>query len=66
MQGERHPDTIKAELAEAERITLVHVPFWWDGGRDSLAATILQERPDLSVLQSPRHRRDAARVFAGG
>jgi len=28
-------------------ITLVEVPYWWDGSKDSLVATIRQVREDL-------------------
>jgi len=27
-------DKLKSELAHAREITLVHIPFWWDGRKE--------------------------------
>ncbi len=40
-------DTEKRELCSRYGITLIEIPFWWDGKIDSLAATIRDSRSDL-------------------
>jgi len=32
-------------------ITLIEIPFWWDGKVDSLLATIAHFRPDIKEVQ---------------
>jgi len=34
-------------MMEKKQQTLIVIPFWWDNGVDSLAATIREKRPDL-------------------
>ncbi len=61
-QGERHyhfhylagnptkrklRDHIKKQIATANGLTLIEVPYWWDMKRESLAATVYHHRPDL-------------------
>eukprot|EP00026_Physarum_polycephalum_P002272 Phypoly_transcript_02278.p1 GENE.Phypoly_transcript_02278~~Phypoly_transcript_02278.p1 ORF type:complete len:919 (+),score=129.98 Phypoly_transcript_02278:81-2837(+) len=41
-------DTLKRETVLRNGITLVQIPCWWDGSINSLQATLLFERPDLS------------------
>src|SRR5690348_8084601 len=36
---------ISVNLHVQRRITVVEVPYWWDGNKDSLAATIHAVRP---------------------
>ncbi len=40
-------DEEKVEICRADNITLVIIPYWWDGKRESLIATIRDQRPDL-------------------
>eukprot|EP01114_Cavostelium_apophysatum_P017612 TRINITY_DN5282_c0_g1_i1.p1 TRINITY_DN5282_c0_g1~~TRINITY_DN5282_c0_g1_i1.p1 ORF type:complete len:181 (-),score=39.36 TRINITY_DN5282_c0_g1_i1:163-705(-) len=49
----RIKDTEKKELCERNGITLIQVPYWWNGSKDSLLATIREFRPNL-VLQRPQ------------
>jgi hypothetical protein len=43
----QHRDNFKAEEAKRLGITLIDVPYWWDGSSSQLAATIRLKRPDL-------------------
>jgi hypothetical protein len=36
-------------------ITLVHIPYWWDGSKEQLIATIAEIRPDL-IPQPVMHK----------
>jgi hypothetical protein len=40
-------DEEKREACQREGITLIEIPFWWDGDRSSLMATIYKHRKDL-------------------
>lgn len=40
-------DREKREACQQHHITLVLVPYWWNGESLSLAATIAQHRPDV-------------------
>jgi hypothetical protein len=40
-------DMEKREACKLEGITLIDVPFWWDGQKSSLEATIHMARPDV-------------------
>ena len=40
-------DATKQELAKARGMSLVVVPCWWDGAKESLVASIREIRPDL-------------------
>jgi hypothetical protein len=42
-------DKEKGEACKRQNITLVSVPFWWQGDITSLAATILQHRKDIPL-----------------
>eukprot|EP01125_Pyxidicula_operculata_P013676 TRINITY_DN4544_c0_g1_i1.p1 TRINITY_DN4544_c0_g1~~TRINITY_DN4544_c0_g1_i1.p1 ORF type:complete len:657 (+),score=99.41 TRINITY_DN4544_c0_g1_i1:645-2615(+) len=42
-----HRDKQKQELCDLNGITLLQVPYWWNGDLQSLAATISIIRPDL-------------------
>jgi len=44
-------DEEKRQKCKQLGITLIEVPYWWDGKKDSLFATIQQYRPELA---SPR------------
>ena len=33
-------------------ITLITIPYWWDGSKESLISTIRQYRPDLVISHS--------------
>jgi hypothetical protein len=49
-------DEEKAQKCRKYGITLVAVPYWWNGSKDQLAASIQQVRPDLipyEVTASP-------------
>lgn len=41
-------DKEKLELCSTEGISLVVVPFWWNGNKESLGASIAHVRPDLA------------------
>ena len=40
-------DEEKRNACAQAGIALIHVPYWWDLKKDSLAATIAQEKSDL-------------------
>jgi len=44
-------DKEKKELCAGAGITLLDVPYWWDGSHGSLAATIHKARPDIPIPQ---------------
>jgi hypothetical protein len=44
----KEADQIKVEFARQIGITVIPVPFWWDGSPESLAATIIHYRPDIT------------------
>lgn len=49
-------DNEKRKACELNGITLIQVPFWWDGSKDSLLATIFRHRAELvntSEIGSP-------------
>lgn len=65
-------DRVKVDLCQLREITLLCIPFWWDGELESLAATLFQARPDVFPLSTsspipsqfpfpiePRRREDA-------
>lgn len=43
--GER--DQLKRALCIPQGITLISIPYWWDGSKESLSATLFQARPDV-------------------
>eukprot|EP00026_Physarum_polycephalum_P000368 Phypoly_transcript_00368.p1 GENE.Phypoly_transcript_00368~~Phypoly_transcript_00368.p1 ORF type:complete len:1106 (+),score=136.69 Phypoly_transcript_00368:1680-4997(+) len=43
-------DKAKYTLAHRGGTTLISVPFWWDGSKSSLVATLLFHRPDLEIV----------------
>eukprot|EP01114_Cavostelium_apophysatum_P017295 TRINITY_DN5106_c0_g1_i2.p1 TRINITY_DN5106_c0_g1~~TRINITY_DN5106_c0_g1_i2.p1 ORF type:complete len:690 (-),score=185.35 TRINITY_DN5106_c0_g1_i2:125-2194(-) len=45
---QRLRDQRKKEIFNLAGVTLVEVPFWWDGNKRSLAGTIAALRPDLA------------------
>jgi hypothetical protein len=40
---------MKMEYANNAGITLIPIPFWWDGSLSTLAATLHQHRPDIPL-----------------
>eukprot|EP01114_Cavostelium_apophysatum_P006045 TRINITY_DN1724_c0_g1_i1.p1 TRINITY_DN1724_c0_g1~~TRINITY_DN1724_c0_g1_i1.p1 ORF type:complete len:404 (+),score=49.64 TRINITY_DN1724_c0_g1_i1:149-1360(+) len=44
----RERDRIKQLACKQAGITLIEVPYWWDGSSDSLIATIIATRPDIA------------------
>eukprot|EP00026_Physarum_polycephalum_P003577 Phypoly_transcript_03590.p1 GENE.Phypoly_transcript_03590~~Phypoly_transcript_03590.p1 ORF type:complete len:736 (+),score=72.25 Phypoly_transcript_03590:158-2365(+) len=48
----RQKDYIKQHLLQEKEETLVVVPFWWQGDVESLAATIVFQRPDIDLPHS--------------
>eukprot|EP01125_Pyxidicula_operculata_P010418 TRINITY_DN3427_c0_g1_i2.p1 TRINITY_DN3427_c0_g1~~TRINITY_DN3427_c0_g1_i2.p1 ORF type:complete len:219 (+),score=22.17 TRINITY_DN3427_c0_g1_i2:212-868(+) len=42
-------DQSKRDVCILENITLIEVPFWWDGTKESLGALIIHKRDDLLV-----------------
>lgn len=51
----QHKDNIKKEMLKAKGTTLVTVPYWWDGSKESLHSTILLQRPDLGTVIPSLH-----------
>ncbi len=47
-------DKEKEQACKNVGITLVHIPYWWDGKLESLKATIYHHRPDLFPHEIPR------------
>eukprot|EP01125_Pyxidicula_operculata_P022977 TRINITY_DN972_c0_g1_i1.p2 TRINITY_DN972_c0_g1~~TRINITY_DN972_c0_g1_i1.p2 ORF type:complete len:382 (-),score=59.65 TRINITY_DN972_c0_g1_i1:1427-2428(-) len=45
-------DTKKKQLAEHHGISLIVIPYWWKGDKESLKATISEVRPDLIPKES--------------
>eukprot|EP01125_Pyxidicula_operculata_P020568 TRINITY_DN7623_c0_g1_i2.p1 TRINITY_DN7623_c0_g1~~TRINITY_DN7623_c0_g1_i2.p1 ORF type:complete len:446 (+),score=38.86 TRINITY_DN7623_c0_g1_i2:744-2081(+) len=41
-------DKLKQKYCEQQGITLIHIPYWWDGKLTTLLCTILASRPDLN------------------
>jgi hypothetical protein len=48
-------DNDKKIISEANGITLIEIPFWWNFKEDSLIATILKFRPDIPLPTSNAH-----------
>ena len=42
-------DKEKREVCKENSITMIEIPFWWDWKRESLVATILNYKGDLSL-----------------
>ncbi len=42
-------DEEKKRACGDHRVTLIHIPYWWDFRVESLAATIRKARPDLPL-----------------
>jgi hypothetical protein len=40
-------DIEKRILCQENGITLIEIPYWWDGTKESIQATIHKQRPDL-------------------
>jgi len=55
LQFQKMRDKEKREKCERSGITLIEVPYWWDGKKESLMATINKKRPELfpSIKSSP-------------
>jgi hypothetical protein len=47
-------DEEKAFQAKQQGITLIHVPYWWDGTKQQLEATIASVRPELIPAVPPK------------
>ena len=47
LSTQQNRDKIKREWFSKAGLTLIEVPFWWDGRSQSLLATIHSHRPDL-------------------
>lgn len=45
-------DIGKATLCRSRGITLIMIPYWWNGERDSLSATLYCARPDVFPLST--------------
>jgi hypothetical protein len=46
-------DNQKRAACSRAGITLIEIPYWWDKTKQSLAATIQQQRPDLGLQIDP-------------
>jgi hypothetical protein len=55
-------DIEKSRICTEAGLTLIEVPFWWDGSHDTLAGTILHRRPDLSNLIAHQYVRQGASI----
>jgi hypothetical protein len=49
-------DRLKKLVSQANGITLIEIPFWWDRTRDSLISTIHFYRPDIQLPPSSAPR----------
>eukprot|EP01114_Cavostelium_apophysatum_P020383 TRINITY_DN6813_c0_g1_i1.p1 TRINITY_DN6813_c0_g1~~TRINITY_DN6813_c0_g1_i1.p1 ORF type:complete len:852 (-),score=159.44 TRINITY_DN6813_c0_g1_i1:14-2569(-) len=47
LQLQRRNDDLKRQLCENSGITLVQIPYWWDGTKAQLVASVRHVRPDL-------------------
>lgn len=47
-------DVTKRSLCQSNGITLIIVPFWWDGEKESISATLYAARPDLFPVSDAR------------
>jgi hypothetical protein len=47
VQLQKERDILKKEACKSFGITLIEIPYWWDGQYESIAATIYRARPDL-------------------
>lgn len=45
-------DLLKSSLCQMRGITLITIPYWWDGNVDSLSATLYRARPDVFPASS--------------
>jgi hypothetical protein len=45
-------DAHKQEMDRMKEDTLVSVPFWWDGQKESLLETVNFQRPDIMVMRT--------------
>jgi len=55
LQGlQQQRDDMKRKQCEKAKVTLVTIPYWWDGTIGSLAATLRTQRPDLPMNISPQ------------
>jgi hypothetical protein len=48
--NQKERDTEKAIQCQQHGITLIAIPFWWNGTTESLVATIQSKRPDICKL----------------
>eukprot|EP01114_Cavostelium_apophysatum_P007737 TRINITY_DN1990_c0_g1_i5.p1 TRINITY_DN1990_c0_g1~~TRINITY_DN1990_c0_g1_i5.p1 ORF type:complete len:848 (+),score=203.21 TRINITY_DN1990_c0_g1_i5:93-2636(+) len=46
----KNNDDRKRQICGSIGVTLIQIPFWWDGTKASLLKTILQHRPELSEI----------------
>jgi len=46
-QQRKRKDAMKRKYFEKHNITLIEIPYWWNGEKDSLIATIHKHRPDI-------------------
>lgn len=46
---QQQKDLEKKVGCEKLGITLVQIPFWWDGSEEAVVSTILKHRPDLNI-----------------
>jgi hypothetical protein len=61
-------DTEKKNTCKESGITLIEIPFWWDGSLESLAATINQQQKGLLPnykYQAPIATEPSGGFFAG-
>eukprot|EP01114_Cavostelium_apophysatum_P014087 TRINITY_DN3560_c0_g1_i1.p1 TRINITY_DN3560_c0_g1~~TRINITY_DN3560_c0_g1_i1.p1 ORF type:complete len:697 (-),score=96.12 TRINITY_DN3560_c0_g1_i1:32-2122(-) len=55
-EGQRARDAQKRQICEANGITLIEVPYWWNGTVEALVGTIRKVRPDIDLLRPPNVR----------
>ncbi len=47
---QQQKDDAKRKACKAHNITLIEIPYWWDGSTHSLLTTLSERRPDLPLL----------------
>jgi hypothetical protein len=47
LEYRKQQDQLKKTLCKDNGITLINIPYWWDGTKDQLISTIRQYQPNF-------------------